>query len=540
MLQAHRHVNTRQTHQQDPIPFRNDQVTNSAGGYGFETDVWTSLDRFLILGTEGGTYYASEQKLTIDSANEVIKCIYLDPVRVVQRIVEISDQGRAPKNDMALFVLALVISHGSDTGKSAVRTALPRVARTGTHLFDFITYAQSQRGWGSALRKAIREWYETQKSDRLEYQLVKYRNRNGWTHRDVLRKAHPNPTRCRIETAEALRWAARNPKTSGRWNGSSEMLPLVSTFEHLRSLTGNDIIPGTRACVETHGNQLPWEALPNEALKDPDVWKDLLPHMPITALIRNLGRLSANGVLRPLSSSVDIVARALTDIEKLRKGRIHPVNVLVALRTYASGKGMRGSKKWTPVGQITDALDEAFSLSFKTLEPTGKKHLIGLDVSGSMGWNVIAGMPLTAREAAAAMSMAVLRTEPRSHVMGFSDSFVDLGLTPKMSLESVISKVSYIPFGRTDCALPMTWALQNDIDVDVFVIYTDNETWYGNIHPTQALDQYRKKKNPRAKLVVCAMTCTNFSIADPTDSGQMDVVGFDSAVPKIIADFVGQ
>ena len=51
----------------EPIPGAN-QVPNSAGGYAWELDDWARLDRFLILGSEGGTYYVSERKLTKDNA----------------------------------------------------------------------------------------------------------------------------------------------------------------------------------------------------------------------------------------------------------------------------------------------------------------------------------------------------------------------------------------------------------------------------------------------------------------------------------------
>jgi 60 kDa SS-A/Ro ribonucleoprotein len=33
------------------------------------------------------------------------------------------------------------------------------------------------------------------------------------------------------------------------------------------------------------------------------------------------------------------------------------------------------------------------------------------------------------------------------------------------------------------------------------------------------------------------MTATGFTIADPNDGGMLDVVGFDSATPNLIADF---
>jgi 60 kDa SS-A/Ro ribonucleoprotein len=38
-------------------------------------------------------------------------------------------------------------------------------------------------------------------------------------------------------------------------------------------------------------------------------------------------------------------------------------------------------------------------------------------------------------------------------------------------------------------------------------------------------------------LVVVGLTATNFSIADPNDSGMLDVVGFDASAPNVIADF---
>ena len=98
--------NTRKTPQSAPIPGTS-QVANSAGGFAFAVDDWTRLDRFLILGSEGGSYYATERTLTRDNAQAVLRCLQLDGRRVVDRIVDISDRGRAPKNDPALFALAL-------------------------------------------------------------------------------------------------------------------------------------------------------------------------------------------------------------------------------------------------------------------------------------------------------------------------------------------------------------------------------------------------------------------------------------------------
>ena len=98
-------------------------------------------------------------------------------------------------------------------------------------------------------------------------------------------------------------------------------------------------------------------------------------------------------------------------------------------------------------------------------------------------------------------------------------------------------KTNGLPFGRTDCAQPMLYATERKLKVDVFVVYTDSETWYGQIHPVQALQQYRQKMGIPAKLIVQAFVANPFSIADPNDAGMLDVVGFDTSVPTLIRDF---
>ena len=67
----------RRTPQSEPIP---GAVANSAGGYAFPVDDWVRLERFLVLGSEGGSYYAGERALTRQNAEAVIRCIgAMDP-----------------------------------------------------------------------------------------------------------------------------------------------------------------------------------------------------------------------------------------------------------------------------------------------------------------------------------------------------------------------------------------------------------------------------------------------------------------------------
>lgn len=218
---------------------------------------------------------------------------------------------------------------------------------------------------------------------------------------------------------------------------------------------------------------------------------------------------------------------------------MHPITILAALITYTQGHGYRGRKTWQPVTAIVDALDAAFYTSFGNVIPTQKRWVLALDVSGSMDVGTVAGIPgLTPRIASAAMALITAAIESRTIIVAFSTELVSVPLSPRQRLDDVVHMLERIPIGDTDCALPMLWALEHQVAADVFVIYTDSETWYGHIHPVQALQLYRNQMGIPAKLVVVGMVANAFSIADPDDPGMLDCVGFDMATPQVISDFV--
>ena len=194
---------------------------------------------------------------------------------------------------------------------------------------------------------------------------------------------------------------------------------------------------------------------------------------------------------------------------------------------------------------MTDALDAAFYAAFGAVEPSGKRTLVAVDESGSMTAR-ISGLPLSAREASAALALVQLATEPSATAVGFSAKGADwwrdaalkpLRISPRQRLDDALRVVDRMPMGGTDCSLPMRHATEQGLAIDTFVVYTDNETWAGAVHPHQALVEYRQRSGIDAKLVVVGMTATGFTIADPDDGGMLDVVGFEAAVPSLIAEF---
>lgn len=530
-----------QTVQADPR-----QVENNAGGFTFEVTLETRLRRFLTIGTEGGSYYVGETALTKDNAQVVLNAAEHNTRLLVDLAVEISVAGRAPKNDQAIFAIAAASALGDVEGRRYALDAVSKVCRTGTHLFQFAAFREQFGGWGRGTRRAVAGWYESKDADALAYQMVKYRQRDGWSQRDLLRLAHPN---------------ASSPAHAGLYDwvckrDADGVTPaLIGWFEAAQAATKpaqwNDIIYSAADA----GARLSWEMLPDAARKEHTVWRTLLDtqSLPLGALLRQLPTLTRLDALT--GEHKRMVRDLLGNEQAIKAARIHPIKVLLALKTYALGRSERGTTSWTPDRHIVDALDAMFYKAFGNVEPTGKRTLLALDVSGSMQASA-GGLPLSCREVVAAMALVTLATEPHCEVVGFTNrgwktdganrwsgwgsyasTIEKLDITPRRRLDDVVNYTAGLPMGGTDCALPMLWAEAHGHVFDTISVWTDNETWAGSVHPHQALKQYRQRVNAQARFAVVAVTPTRFSIADPADAGSLDISGFDSAVPQILADF---
>lgn len=536
-----KYVNEKQTTQSQPIP-GSAQVPNSAGGFSWAVDDWARLDRFLVLGSEGGSYYASEKKLTIDNAACVLRCVQADGPRTVARIVEVSDAGRAPKNDPAILALACAAKKGDDRTRALALAAVDKVCRIGTHLFHFAEYIQAYGGWGRGTRRAFARWYDSKKVEDLTYQAAKYQGRDGWSHRDLLRLAKPH--KANGERDVLYHWITRGEAavlerhlTAGGKPGTSPLdtdaLRLIHAFEQAKVSASP---AETVRLIRDH--RLPRECVRTEHLNAPEVWEALLEHMKPEALIRNLGKMTQVGLLKPMTGAESIVRDKLSSQEALTRARLHPVKVLTALLTYQNGRGVRGSLTWTPCPVIVDALDAAFYKTFGNVEPSGKRTMLALDISGSMDSGSIAGVPgLTPRVGSAAMALITAATEKQHAFIAFETRVTPLTISPRQRLDDVVNQLRRLHMGGTDCSAPMLYALERKLEVDTFVVYTDSETWAGQMHPAQALRKYRQQTGIPAKLIVVGMISSEFTIADPNDAGMMDVVGFDTAAPQVMSDF---
>ena len=298
-------------------------------------------------------------------------------------------------------------------------------------------------GWGRCVKRIVASWYDKKDQNALAYQVLKYRTREGLTHRRVLNRCHAglNTGLYRYLVGEGIgqRTVVRDrdglhtktypevnkvavspsPKTQGPVQAQDAELSyhprLLNGFQQAQMLDKMQEHPeNVKTLVRLIDEYaLTHEMIPNKFKNSREVWEALFEKMPVGATLRNLGKLSSLGMLDTFSDNVEKVLARFSP-ENIKKARLHPLSILVAHRVYESGSGVRGSLKWSPNMKVVSHLEDAFYSSFDAIEPSGKKVLLALDTSGSMfsDWS---GVPfgncpnLYCGEVAAVMAMATAR-----------------------------------------------------------------------------------------------------------------------------------
>lgn len=274
--------------------------------------------------------------------------------------------------------------------------------------------------------------------------------------------------------------------------------------------------------IETHS--LAPESIPSRWLDAAEVWEALLVRMPFADLLRNLARMTATGVLAPRRPATALVTLRLTDVERIRRSRIHPVAVLSAIEAYRLCGQPHSNLEWTPVQEILDALDDAFYLSFANVRRTGRRIYIAIDADPSM--------PLSWP---AAMAMSVARSETDPVVAAFKHGVWPVEIGAEDRLEIAMETLRR-PSRQTFASSPVYDAMERSIPVDAFVIIAADH----NHRFSEGLQQYRDLTGIPAKLAVISRLAARNALPERNEPGRLDICGFDEFVPAVLADFVLQ
>ena len=276
-------------------PMAQDQVANNAGGFVWAVGDERRFRRFLILGTEGGNYYTKQRELSRENAEALLRLIVAGKgTDVVAIIKEYSTSGRCAKQDPINFALAMCARSGDEATRAAAYAALNEVLRIPTFLFQFVEYCEklssyvqngetkNSTGWGRAHRKAIQKWYTSKEPRKLRMAITKYKQRNGWSHKDLIKLCHikPDPEKISPGVIFIIKYLAKGLDAVKEEAGKppvskviSEAYLFLETVEKLPKMEVGDILKAIRE----HG--LVREHIPTQHLKSKEVINSF-PYLP--------------------------------------------------------------------------------------------------------------------------------------------------------------------------------------------------------------------------------------------------------------------
>ena len=142
-----------------------------------------------------------------------------------------------------------------------------------------------------AYRRAVGNWYLSKDIKQTVYQAVKYRQRYNWSHRDLLRKAHPKAGSSEVN--DLFAWITQGTMP----DEDNEYFSLIHAYEEAKTADVDRLVNLITRYDMT------WEMMPSEQLDKPEVWEALAVRMPLTALVRNLATLTRLGVIAPMKST---------------------------------------------------------------------------------------------------------------------------------------------------------------------------------------------------------------------------------------------
>lgn len=508
--------------QTTPIPGKS-MIRNDAGGFVFETPWNLLLDRILIFGSSAQTYYVDSRTAYADAEVQMRQIFHAHGLEALARIREIREQNLSPKLD-ALFHWTALATHKDfplEVRYDAWAT-FHSICKTASHMFSFVNAMVHFHGWNRSSRRNIGEWYTEKELEQLAFQMTKYRVREGYSHRRVLKMAHPTPPT--QGHSNLFAWAVGNTEDMGE---GLSAIATIQNFERAQRADKAELI----TMIEEMGRNFPQEWVPKELSGKPDVVQALLPNMPAVALFRNLGRLSKAG------APPGLMVQALNDTVNPElfqsKYGVHPFQVLLAYLTYQSGRGTRSA--WEPSSPVLATMAKAMNMAYSVVEPSNKRLLIAVDTSGSMGghYGYVPTSPLTPIVSAMALAWHLFRAFPNSELVGVDTNLRQFALHSESGLDAFLGMST--PGGGTNLGLPYTYALKKG-DHDGTIMVSDMETWAGTRHVVQIMENLNRSK-PDMKHVMVSLTGRTGSLTENDNPNLMEVVGLDSSAVRVVDNF---
>lgn len=503
-------------------------TVNRAGGKAYSLTPKQALAQYAVTGSFGDVFYADAEEQLKEVAELAAKC----PTHFVAQCA-VYARARGHMKDMPAYLLAHLTTRGPE-GLVALRAAWSHVIDNGKMLRNFVQIVRSgavgRKSMGTAVKRLVQSWLNARSPAAL------FRDNVGDkpSITDVIKMVHPKPV---DETRKALFGYLIEKEHN------IEHLPqLVLMYEQFKKAqagrgTGADAFD-KEVLGELTVPDVPFQMLDSLGLST-EQWKAVADKAGWQMTRMNLNTFKRHGVLDDKAMVKKLAAR-LRDPAEVAKARVFPYQLMMAFKAASD----------IPY-ELSEALQDAMEHAVANVPAFGDNVVVALDVSGSMhspvtGVRKGATSKVTCSDAAAMFAAAIVRKNPGSRILAFSDNLQEVKVNPRDSVATITSTLARLPSGGTDCSLPMRHLNEKGLKADMVIYLSDSESWLDSqnhgyrspMAPTRLSTEWArfKQKNKNAKLV-CVDLSPNTTTQATSGVDRLNVGGFSDAVFDVIATF---
>ncbi len=483
---------------------------NSEGAPAYKFSPKQMLAQYVATGCMNDTCYATGQ----DQLATVLKlCTEVDPEFIARTALFCRSRGHM--KDMPALLCAIL----SVRGPALLVEIFDRVIDSPKMLRNFVQIMRSgavgRKSLGTLPKRLVETWLESRSDDSLFCGSVG----QDPSLADIIRMVHPRP-----ETASRK---AMFGYLIGRPYIAADLPPIIQSYEVFKA---DQTAPMP---------EVPFQMLTSLKLSDAQ-WRAIAVSGSWQMTRMNLNTFARHNVFS-CGQTTDAIARKLRAPELITKARVLPYQLMAAYM---------GIGPEVPA-IVRDALQDAMETAIENVPAIDGHIYVCPDISRSMHspiTGVRAGGTTTVRcvDAAALITAAIVRKNPRSDVLAFETRVVPVDYNPRDAVLTNAAKFSSLPAGGTNCSAPLAELNRRSASGDLVIYVSDNESWIDSPHygrfggsRTETMNQWAifKGRNPAAKMV-CIDLQPNATTQSVERADILNIGGFSDQVFDVIAAFV--
>ena len=508
-------------------------AVNEAGGTAYNFSDQHKLAQYAATGCLNNTLYVSaDQQL----ATVLELCAANEPEFIAR--VALFARSKGYMKDMPALLCAVL----SVRSPGLLAEIFDRVIDSPKMLRNFVQIMRSgvvgRKSLGTLPKRLILQWLE----NRTDEQLFSGSVGNDPSLADVIKMVHPKPKSTSREALYAY--------LIGRAFNEEALPEIVKQYEAFkRALKGSDPLQvwnadlgsiGRRGSDPFNAPDVPFQMLTALPLTKKD-WQQIARNASWTMTRMNLNTFVRQGVFEN-KDLIGVVANRLRDVNLIEKAKVFPYQLLTA---------------WVSISDevprpIKDALQDAMEIATRNVPQISGQVYVFPDISGSMqspvtGHRVGSTTAAKCIDIAALVAAAVMRSNPQTVVVPFSDNVTPCNLNPRDSVMTNAEKLMKLPSGGTNCSAPLAHLNATKAKGDLIIYVSDNESWidssrqtYYAGQATETMKQWMafKQRNPQAKMI-CIDIQPNGTTQATESADIINVGGFSDHVFQLIADVAG-